>query len=83
MLCNNVDSNNNDSDNNDNVIDRHNSRILQSPYCATNCLQHVLLSGQGAILCKSCATRQGLITFNMSCTLWYQGTAQLLSLSEF
>ena len=29
---------------------------LQSPHCATNCLQHVRSSGQGAIVCKSCAT---------------------------
>ena len=57
--------------------------ILQSPDCATNCLQHVHSSGQGVIVCKSRATHRALIMCNMSCATWYEGTAQLLSLTEF
>ena len=47
-----------------------------------NCLQRVCSSGQGVKVCKSCATHQALITCNMSCAMWYEGTAQLLSLTE-
>ena len=36
--------------------------FLQSPHSAANCLQHVRSSGPGAIVCKSCATHQVLIT---------------------
>ena len=36
--------------------------FLQSPHCAANCLQHVRSSGPGAIVCKSRATHQALIT---------------------
>ena len=57
-------------------------RLLQSPHCAKNCLQHVRSSGQGAIVCKSRVTHRALITCNMSCATWYEGTAQLLSLTE-
>ena len=32
---------NNNSNNNSNPTERHNLRFLQSPRCATNCLQHV------------------------------------------
>ena len=42
--------------------------FLQSPYWATNCLQHVRSSGPGAIVCKSRATHRALITCSMS---WY------------
>ena len=35
---------------------------LQSPHSAANCLQHVRLSGPGAVVCKSCATHWALIT---------------------
>ena len=41
--------------------------FLHSPHCAANRLQHVRLSGPGAIVYKSCATHQALITCNMSC----------------
>ena len=56
--------------------------FLQSPHCTANCLQHVRSSGQGAIVCKSRATHGALITCNMSCATWYEGTTQLLSLTE-
>ena len=39
--------------------------FLQSPHCATNCLQHVHSNGQSATVCKSCATHRELITCNM------------------
>ena len=35
--------------------------FLQSPHCTTNCIQHVHSSGQGTVVCKSCATCQALI----------------------
>ena len=59
--------------------------FLQSPHSAANCLQHAHSSGPGAIVCKSRATHRALITCNMSCYVlatWYEGTAQLLSLTE-
>ena len=48
----------------------------------SNCLQHIRSSGQGTIVCKSCATHQTLSMCNMSCATWYKGTAQLLSLTD-
>ena len=68
--------------NNNNHIERRNSRFLQSPHWATNCLQHVRSCGSDVIVCKSCATHQALITCNLQCVTWYNGTAQLLSLTE-
>ena len=56
--------------------------FLRSPHCAANCLQHVHFSGQGTIVWKSRATHRAPITCNMLCTIWYEGTAQLLSLTE-
>ena len=44
-----------------------NRDFLQSPHCAVNRLQHVHSSGPGAIVCKSCATHQALVTCSMSC----------------
>ena len=44
--------------------------------CAANCLQHS--NSQGAIVCKLRAVHRALITCNMSCATWYEGTAQLL-----
>ena len=55
---------------------------LQSPHCAANCLQHARSSGRGAIVCKSRATHPALITY-MSFATWYEGIAQLLTLTEF
>ena len=48
-----------------------------------NCLQPVRSSGQGTIVCKSCATHRSLITRNILCATWYEGTTQPLSLTEF
>ena len=36
--------------------------LLQSPHSAANCLQHVHSSGPGAVVCKSRATHQAIIT---------------------
>ena len=59
------------------------SRFLQSPHCYANCLQHICSSGHGIIVCKSCTTLWALIMCNMSCATWYEGTAQLLSLTLY
>ena len=45
-------------------------------------LQHVRSSSHGVIACKSRATHRALITYNVSCATWYEGAAQLLSLTE-
>ena len=72
---------NNNNINNNNRIERCNSKIFwQSPHCAVNRLQHRHSNGQDATVYKSHATRWTLVTCNMS---WYEGTAQLLSLTEF
>ena len=68
--------------NSKNCIKRRNSRFFKSPHCTTNCLQHVLSSGLGAIKCKSHAAQRALITCNMSCVMWYEMTAHLWSLTE-
>ena len=80
---NNNNNTNNNNDNNDNHTERRKSRFLQSAHCATNSLQHVRSSGQGVIVCKSRATYRAFITCNLSCATWYDGTAQLISLTEF
>ena len=64
------------------VLKGANRDFLQSPHCAANRLQHIRSSGPGIIVCKSRATHQALITCYMSCATWYEGTAQLLSLTE-
>ena len=56
--------------------------VILSPDWATNCLQHVCSSDQGAIVYKSCATHWALITCNMSCITWYEEIAHLLSFTE-
>ena len=56
--------------------------LLQSPHCAMNCLQHIRSSGPGAIMCRSHAAHRVLITCNLQCATWYEGTALLLSLTE-
>ena len=57
--------------------------FLQSPRCATDYLQHLRSSAPGTIVCKSRATRQVLVTCNvMLHPSWYEGTVQLLSLTE-
>ena len=57
--------------------------FLQSPHSTVNCLQHICSSGPGAIVCKSYATHQRLSRASvMLRATWYEGTAQLLSLTE-
>ena len=47
-------NNNNDDDDDDtNRVERHNSRFVQSPHSAANCLQHGPSSDQGVTVCKS------------------------------
>ena len=43
-------------------IERRNSRFVQSPHCAANCLQHVRSIGQCAIVCKLRAADRMLIS---------------------
>ena len=50
-----------------------------SSLCAVNCLQFAWPRGQGKITCRSHATHWALITHNILCTTWYEGTAQLSS----
>ena len=40
----------------------------QSPHSSANCLQHVRSSDPGAIVCKSCAAHQALITYKCHVT---------------
>ena len=57
--------------------------FLQSPHCTTKRLQHVHSCGLGAIVCKS---HRALIIYVQHAVLyatWCEGTAQLLSLTEF
>ena len=55
--------------------------FLQSPYCAANGLQHICSSGPGAIMCiTSSAYHVQLVVL---CATRYEGTAQLLSLTQF
>ena len=65
-----------------NRIQRRYLTFLQSPYSTANCLQHVRSSGPGAIVCKSCATQRVSRASAMLRATWYEGTAQLLSLTE-
>ena len=44
--------------------------LLQSPYCAANCLQHVRSSGRGAVMCELHATHRALVTCNVSSATW-------------
>ena len=64
---------------NDDRTERRNSRFVQSPHCAANCLHHDRSSGPGTIVCKSFVTHRALIMYNMSCATWYEGTPQLLT----
>ena len=64
-----------------NRFERCDLRCVQSPHCAANCLQHTCSSDPGAIVCKLSATHRALITY-VSCTTWYEGTAQLLRLTK-
>ena len=75
---------NNNKSNNNNRIERRDLRsfTISDPHCAANRLQHIRSSGPGAIVCKSRAAHGALIMRNISCATWYEGTAQLLSLTE-
>ena len=80
---NNDDDNKNDNDDNNNnnddnsCIERCNSRLLPSPHCTVNCLQHVHSSGSDPMMYTSRAAHTALVTCSMLCITWYQGTAQL------
>ena len=54
----------------------------RSPHCTANCLQRVRSRVPGATVCKSRATHRELVTCNLQCVTWYEGTAQLLTLTE-
>ena len=56
--------NNNNNNSSNNHIESHNSTFLRPPHCATNCLQRVCLSGQSAVICRSCAAHWVLIMCN-------------------
>ena len=56
--------------------------FLQSPHCTGKCLQHALSSGQAQPCANHVHHIGGLLSCNMSCATWYEGTAQLLSLTE-
>ena len=58
-----------------------NSIFLQYFHCAANCPHHVRSSDPGAIVCKSRSINRALITCKLQCATWYEGTAQLLSLT--
>ena len=44
--------------------------VLQSPHCVAKCLQYMRSSGQGAVVYKSRATHQALVTCSLSCATW-------------
>ena len=57
--------------------------FLQSPHSATNCLQHVRSSGPGATCANHVQHIERLSRASvMLRATWYEGTAQLLSLTE-
>ena len=68
------DDSNNNTDNN-NHIERHNSRFLQSPYCAAKLSLAHMLKWQDAVVCKACATHRAFITCN-KCAIWYKETGK-------
>ena len=70
----------NSNNNNDNRIERRNSRFstissLRRELSPTRTLK-------GAIICKSRATHRALFTCNVSRASWYEGTAELLRLTD-
>ena len=76
-------NNNNNNTNNNNRTKRHSFRSFTiSSLLPANCLQHVRSSGLGSIVYKSCATHRALITCDMQCATWYEGTAQLLKIDR-
>ena len=53
--------------------------FLQSPHSAANCLQHVRSSGPGATVQHIERISRASVMLRAT---WYEGTAQLLSLTE-
>ena len=72
------------------VVCKSQAQVVRAQSCANhrlkwsgcNRVQITGSSGQGAIVCKSCATHRALSKSNISCDTWYEGTAQLPSLTE-
>ena len=54
--------------------------ILQSPHCAANCLQQVARANRVQITCNTSSAYH--VQHGVFCATWYEGTAQLLSLTE-
>ena len=66
-----------------NRIGRRNSRFFTIPSLRRELSPtRTLQCGPSAIVCKSCATHPALITCNMQCATWCDGTARRLSLTE-
>ena len=65
----NIDCLNNKKKNNDsNHIERCNSRFLQSPHCAANCLRHVCSGDQGTVMVQTtCNTRSTYHMQHVTC----------------
>ena len=59
--------NSNTTNDNNNHIERCHLRVLQSPHCALNCLQHVRSIGQGTIMCKLCTTQSAYHMQHVTC----------------
>ena len=58
--------------------------FLQSPHCAVNCLQHVRSSGPGRNRVQiTCNTSSAYHVQHVLHATWYEGTGQLLSLTDF
>ena len=77
---NNNDDNNNNNNNDNNRIQRHSSRFfIQSPHCATNRLQWP----ERNPVQNTCNTSRAYhVQHVVLFAPWYEGTAQLLSLTE-
>ena len=79
-------NNNNNNNNNNNRTERRSLRffIISSPRHESSPTRTVRSSGPGAIVCKSGATSSAYhVQQVVISATWYEGTAQLLSLTEF
>ena len=56
--------------------------FLQSSHCTMDCLQYICSSGHCVIVCKSCSVHWVLFMCSMRHATWYEGAAQLLSLTD-
>ena len=64
-----------------NRVERRSSRFLHTaPRTVSNTYAQM---ARVLKVCKSCAIHRAFITCSMPCAIWYKGTAQLLSLTEF